>query len=141
MDVLTSSFGVLSFSYVEIFGIVILVCVLGFTGAPLWLWTVFSAAGLWAFGAPGGLWWGFGVLALLLNLRPLRRILISYWILKILRVLKLLPTISPTEQAAIEAGSVWIDADLFSGKPDFRRLNSEPYPDLNERERDPCKAL
>ena len=60
MDVLTSSFGVLSLSYIETIGIVVLVCVLGFTGAPLWLWTVLSAAGLWTFGAPGGLWWGFG---------------------------------------------------------------------------------
>ncbi|MDE2998347.1 MAG: acyl-CoA dehydrogenase [Gemmatimonadota bacterium] len=135
MDVLTSSFGALSFSYVETAGIAVLVCVLGFTGAPLWLWTVFSAAGLWAFGAPNGLWWVFGVLAPILNLRPLRRILISFWILRILRALKRLPTVSPTEQAAIEAGSVWIDADLFSGKPDFRRLNGEPYPELNERER------
>ncbi|MDE3257868.1 MAG: acyl-CoA dehydrogenase [Gemmatimonadota bacterium] len=135
MDVLTSSFGVLSFSYVETIGIAVLVCVLGFTGAPLWLWTVLSGAGLWTFGAPGGLWWGFGALALLLNVRPLRRNLISSRILKILKALRLLPVISPTEQAAIEAGSVWIDADLFSGKPDFRRLNAEPYPDLNERER------
>lgn len=135
MDVLISTSGVLSLSYVEAFGILILASALGFTGAPLWLWTVLSAAGLWAFGAPGGLWWGFGVLAPLLNLCPLRRNLISPWILRILKALRLLPVISPTEQAAIEAGSVWIDADLFSGRPDFSRLNSEPYPDLNERER------
>ena len=87
MDVLTSSFGVLSLSYVETIGIAVLVCVLGFTGAPLWLWTVLSAAVLWTFGAPGGLWWGFGALALLLNVRPLRRNLISSPILKILKAL------------------------------------------------------
>jgi acyl-CoA dehydrogenase len=135
MDVLTSTYGVLSFSYVEAFGIVVLVCGLGFNGAPLWLWTALSAAVLWAFGATGGPWLGFGALALLFNLRPLRRILISSWILRVLKALRLLPTLSPTEQAAIEAGSVWIDADLFSGKPDFRRLNSEPYPELSETER------
>ena len=135
MDVLTSTYGVLSFSSVEAFGIVVLVCGLGFTGAPLWLWTALSAAVLWTFGAPGGLWLGFGVIALLFNLRPLRRILISSWILRVLKALRLLPSISPTEQAAIEAGSVWIDRDLFSGKPDFRRLNSEPYPELSEKER------
>ncbi len=58
MDVLTSTYGVLSFSSVEAFGIVVLVCGLGFTGAPLWLWTALSAAVLWTFGAPGGLWLG-----------------------------------------------------------------------------------
>lgn len=135
MDVLTSTCGVLSFSYVEAFAVGVLVCALGYTGAPLWLWTVLSAALMWTFGAPGGLWWGFGVLAPLFNLRPLRRALISSRILRILKALRLLPTISPTEQAAIEAGSVWIDADLFSGKPDFKRLNGEPYPDLAEKER------
>ena len=134
MDVLTSTCGVLSFSYVEALGILVLVCVLGFNGAPLWLWTALSAAVLWAFGATGGPWLGFGVLAGLFNLRPLRRILISSWILRVVRALRLLPTISPTEQAAIEAGSVWIDADLFSGKPDLKRLNSEPYPELREKE-------
>ena len=100
MDVLTSTYGVLSFSYVEAFGIVVLVCGLGFTGAPLWLWTALSAAVLWAFGATGGLCPGFGALALLFNLRPLRRILISFRILRVLKALRLLPTISPTEQGA-----------------------------------------
>ncbi len=33
-----------------------------------------------------------------------------------------MPTLSPTEQQAIEAGDVWWDAQLFSGKPDWRSL-------------------
>ena len=34
---------------------------------------------------------------------------------------------SATEREALEAGSVWIDGDLFSGKPDLARLASIPY--------------
>ncbi len=33
-----------------------------------------------------------------------------------------MPSLSPTEQQAIEAGDVWWDAQLFSGKPDWREL-------------------
>ena len=33
-----------------------------------------------------------------------------------------LPPISPTERDAIAAGTVWWDADLFSGKPDWSKL-------------------
>ena len=35
---------------------------------------------------------------------------------------KLLPPISATERDAIAAGTVWWDADLFSGKPDWAKL-------------------
>lgn len=47
----------------------------------------------------------------------------------------MLPRISDTERAALEAGTTWIEADLFSGRPDFRRILEEPYPDLTEEER------
>ena len=33
-----------------------------------------------------------------------------------------LPSLSETEREAIEAGDVWWDADLFSGKPDWTKL-------------------
>ncbi len=50
------------------------------------------------------------------------------------RLKKLAPTMSATEREALEAGSVWIDGDLFSGRPDFRKLLAEPYPDLTAAE-------
>ena len=34
-----------------------------------------------------------------------------------------------------QTGTVWIDRDLFSGKPDFAKLMREPYPELTEAER------
>ncbi|MGB3290225.1 MAG: acyl-CoA dehydrogenase [Burkholderiaceae bacterium] len=37
-----------------------------------------------------------------------------------------MPRLSPTEQEAIEAGDVWWDAQLFSGKPDWRQLLDVP---------------
>jgi len=49
------------------------------------------------------------------------------WLLKTIRTKGLVPRMSATEREALEAGSVWIDGDLFSGKPDLARLASIPY--------------
>jgi len=48
---------------------------------------------------------------------------------------KVLPPISATERDAIAAGTVWWDADLFSGKPDWSKLRSFPKPELTDDER------
>ena len=47
---------------------------------------------------------------------------------------KVLPAISPTERDAIAAGTVWWDADLFSGKPDWNKLRGFPKPTLTAEE-------
>ena len=50
-------------------------------------------------------------------------------------VRKTAPQISPTEQAAIDAGGVWWDAELFRGAPDWRKLFDTPAPKLTAEER------
>jgi acyl-CoA dehydrogenase len=47
---------------------------------------------------------------------------------------KQLPPISPTERDAIAAGTVWWDAELFSGKPQWAKLRSFPKPQLTPEE-------
>jgi len=56
-------------------------------------------------------------------------------LLRIARSRGLLPRVSDTEREALEAGTVWVDGELFSGRPDFRRILAEPYPELTARER------
>ncbi len=46
------------------------------------------------------------------------------------------PDMSSTERTALQAGDVWLDGELFSGRPDFRSMLKEVYPELSERERD-----
>jgi acyl-CoA dehydrogenase len=76
------------------------------------------------FGEPSGLWKGLLLVLLvvmwLFNLRPLRRALISRPFLK--AYLRMLPTMSSTERDALEAGGVWWDGELFTGKPDWDKL-------------------
>ena len=36
-----------------------------------------------------------------------------------------IPKISATERTALDAGVVWVEKDLFSGKPDFGALMKE----------------
>jgi acyl-CoA dehydrogenase len=58
----------------------------------------------------------------------------SSWLVDFARRKNLVPRISATEREALEAGTVWIDGALFSGRPDFRRLLREPYPRLTDEE-------
>ena len=121
-------------SWVTLLSIVGVLVVLGYAGAPAWLWTIAGAAALYGFAAPNWLWIVFGVLALVTNIPPLRQMLFTGPVLKLLNALKFLPTISQTEQTAIEAGNVWVEGELFSGKPNYKRIINEPYPELTEEE-------
>ncbi len=49
---------------------------------------------------------------------------------------KHMPSISKTEQEAIEAGDVWWEKDLFSGNPDWKKLLAYPKPTLSKEEQD-----
>ena len=60
------------------------------------------------------------VLALIFGFAPLRRILISRFAMKIMA--PVLPRLGDTERIALEAGTVWWDAELFSGRPDWEKL-------------------
>jgi acyl-CoA dehydrogenase len=117
-------------------GIVLVFLVFGFTGAPLWLWAVAGLVALTGLGAPAWLVITFLVLAVVFNIKPVRRAILSGPMMKLLDALNILPAISETEQTAIDAGTVWVEGELFSGKPDLKRLNNEKYPDLTDKEKE-----
>ncbi len=70
--------------------------------------------------------------AAILAIPPLRRALVSDRALAWFR--KVMPPMSPTEADAINAGTVWWDGDLFSGKPDWSKLLAFPKPALSAEE-------
>ncbi len=117
-----------------------LVGVLAYHRAPLWLWTAIAALVLAAVLNLVGssdtakiLWASaFILVAAPLNLPPLRRVLFSKFLFSYFK--KALPAMSDTEREALEAGTVWWDAQLFSGKPDFNKLLETPKPQLSIEE-------
>jgi acyl-CoA dehydrogenase len=100
-----------------------------------------------AIGEPAGLWKGFLWLMFaslaLLNIVPLRQSLVTRPFMKIYR--RMLPAMSATEREALEAGTVWWDGELFTGKPDWSKLLSAKAPKLTAEEQafldGPCEEL
>ncbi len=75
----------------------------------------------------------FVPLALVFNVVPLRRSLLSRPLFGVLR--HVLPKMSDTEREALEAGQTWWEADLFGGRPDWKKLLDFDYTKLTDAER------
>ena len=88
------------------------------------------------------LWVAFAVLALL-NIDAVRMHYVTRPFLRVYR--RLLPSMSDTEREALEAGTVWWDGELFTGKPDWPKLLSAKAPVLSAEEQafvdGPCEEL
>ncbi|MFU8831657.1 MAG: acyl-CoA dehydrogenase [Wenzhouxiangella sp.] len=107
--------------------------------APLWLAAVLAAivtvsTALWTPVA-----WPVDVLFILttvvlvlMAITPLRRVLLSKPLFNWFKTV--LPAMSATEREALEAGTVWWDAELFSGRPRWKTLFETPKPGLSEEE-------
>lgn len=119
------------------FAVLITVLAFGATayfGLPLFVWLILGLVTLAGFNAP---LWMAGVLiavGLLFLIPPLRAALASSVIMKTMKALKLIPKISATERTALEAGVVWMEAELFSGHPNFKKMLAQPYHNLSQEE-------
>jgi acyl-CoA dehydrogenase len=115
--------------------------ILAYHRAPFPAWTAVFAAALglatvyarWPQPVVVTLWIVMIVVALVFNPTPLRRALVSRPLLALFR--RILPQMSETERDAIAAGTVWWDAELFSGKPDWGKFLAYPKPRLSADER------
>jgi acyl-CoA dehydrogenase len=74
----------------------------------------------------------FAAVAIPLNYKPLRRKWFSGPFLDMYQ--KMLPTLSDTEKAALEAGTVGWEGELFAGNPDWDSLLDQHWPQLSEAE-------
>ncbi|MGD1853159.1 MAG: acyl-CoA dehydrogenase [Leptolyngbyaceae cyanobacterium] len=102
-----------------------------YVNGPMVAWFVYGALVLGLIQPSLWLWVLFGVVAVSFSVPFIRQVVITAPIVKTIRFFNLLPAISKPERAAIEAGTVWVDGELFSGKPNFKRMLAEPYPALN----------
>lgn len=124
--------------------LVVTVMLLSYNRVPLLVSVVFLASitallTIFRVDYPSPTWfrWSFGIVMVVLagfSIKPLRRLLISDRLFSIFR--KLLPEVSDTEQQALDAGTVWWDGELFSGRPRWRNLLKTPKATLTQREQD-----
>ena len=117
------------------FGLICLF-IFGYKGLPLIVYVLFILLYLFVLQIPI---WMISIVTfvfLIFLIRPLRTLFISNFIMKLIQRINLMPQISATERIAVEAGTLWIDKDLFSGKPDYQKLMSESYPRLTQQEKD-----
>ncbi|MCI0408890.1 MAG: acyl-CoA dehydrogenase family protein, partial [Acidobacteria bacterium] len=112
---------------------------LAFIKAPLWTWTVAAGVALAILTAGASLSplllegaWILWFVLVLFNVPGVRQPLVMAPLLTIFR--RRLPPMSTTEREALEAGTVWWDAELFSGHPRWERLLDLPPPRLSEEE-------
>ena len=119
---------------------VLMVWILAYRRSGPVAWSLSAGLGLGALslsgllsGLPALLLWALTLAAALLYLAPDRR---RRWISAPLleRFRALVPPMSSTEREALEAGSVWWEGELFSGRPDWQRLMSVPAPTLSPEE-------
>ena len=126
-------------------GVVLLLTLLGYAGAPLIAWLIVGVGALFTLGAP--LWLVYTVLGVgaLFLITPIRKALISSQVMGTMKKLGVIPQISQTEKQALEAGVVWVESEFFEGGPKFKKMLAEPYPSLTAEEQafidGPCEEL
>jgi len=106
----------------------------GYFGAPFFIWTVLVVSALVGYGAPIEVTIAVAAVCAVFLIPPLRSALVSSVVMKTMRALKLIPVISETERTALEAGVVWMESELFSGRPDFKKMLAQPYHKLSAEE-------
>lgn len=128
-------------TFLALLGLIILATlIIAYIRSSVVNWTILTAVlligGIFFFDA--GFWSSafaiiiFAVPAIFLNYKPLRRQQLSKPFLKFYK--KALPDLSETERVALEAGTVYWDAELFSGKPNFDKLHAIKKPELTDEE-------
>ena len=113
---------------------------LAYVNASGYVWTLVLAALLGGAGAvhllPGWIEAALMVIVAIgaapLLITGVRRRLVSDPVLAVFR--RILPPMSQTEREAIEAGTVGWDGELFSGRPEWKKLLDMPAPKLTEEE-------
>ena len=113
---------------------------------------VTAALGAYGLGASFGhahwlvnasIWTLLSAILLVLNVSFLRKALVTKPFLRFYE--RIAPALSESEQVALAAGTVGFEGELFSGKPDWRKLLSQPIPKLNAEEQafidGPCEEV
>lgn len=114
--------------------VLLIALTLAYFAAPLWAWFVALAVFLLGCDVSLFVWILSVILAVVLLHKQTRVKFITQNLFNFIESKGLLPKISETEKVALRAGDVWVEGELFSGKPDFKKIFANPYPRLTEEE-------
>ncbi len=125
---------------IELLGILGGVWLLAARQAPAWGWTGAIAAYLLAWPlihnvsawALTPVWLVFIPLAVITGIPAVRRSVVSGTLMALYQ--RTMPSMSNTEREALDAGTTWWEAELFSGRPDWKKLLDYPHPQLSAEE-------
>jgi len=104
----------------------------------LWTGVLTAILGYWTLRYTPPPWalitaWGMFIpVAILLTVSSLRHAIIVKPLLALYR--SIMPSMSDTEREALEAGTVWWEAEIFSGRPDWHRMLGFSAPSLSNEE-------
>ena len=70
----------------------------------------------------------------LLTVPLVRQYTVSLVIMTLANKFGIFPKVSDTERAALEAGTVWMDKELFSGNPDIKKMMTQDIQGLSAEE-------
>ncbi len=124
----------------SVLAVIVVAWTLAYHRANALAWSAALAAGaacLTVLAAPpagvvAAAWVAVAVFAALSVVKPIRRAIVTGPLFGLFK--RVLPQMSQTEQEALDAGSVWWDADLFSGKPDWSKMLAYPAAKLTAEE-------
>ena len=114
-----------------------IILVFGFYSFPLYSYFVLIAAYSFVFCDVGIIFWSiFALLAAIFLVSSLRVNLITKNIVNFINKKGLLPKISATEEAALQAGTNWVEADFFKAQVNFKEINAQKVTILTKEEQD-----
>jgi acyl-CoA dehydrogenase len=119
----------------ELLIFIIIVLALGFVNLPLLGWFIFI--GLYSFFVfdMGFLFFiPFIALGVLLINKEFRIKYLTQTIVDLVKKKGLLPKISPTEEAALQAGTSWVESNFFKAQVDFDQIKNEKITQLTPEE-------
>ncbi len=125
MDILISIVAMTIVLGIALYHRLSLVISVSFLTAAMLVLTIAGSAGFWG--------WAVYILAIaVFAVSGIRQSLFSRKALAAFK--KVLPAMSQTEKEALDAGTVWWEAELFKGKPEWQKLHAIQAPKLSAEE-------
>ena len=115
--------------------LLLVILVFGYFSFPLYSYFVFVGTYALVFCDVGVIFWTLFILTGALFLIPTFRIkYITSKLVNFINKKGLLPKISATEEAALQAGTNWVEADFFKAEVNFKEINAQRITALTDEE-------